>query len=287
MWGISAASATRFAASRVSGPSVSITDRLKHLFLGSDRARVGSDDPKAATPSASGDPDGRQPADGPPDRSGTSTKRRAIIVGGAIFVLVVAFLAGFFIADDSGRVSALEEKVASVEEEASDASDDAEAVSRELEQAEEGTESLEEKLKAERSLNGKTSVPQNAEFDADFDWETAGRVGYLTMKPIAIEQQGEKWILTVEAKNEGNEPEEPFCGDAGAALEDSGERVYSGEAVLGESSDNCGDALQPGLTGTYKGEFKLPPDAEPAIAIIYGDYDQEEEAKAWALPSGE
>jgi len=284
---MSAGSATRFAASRVPEPSVSIADRLKHLFLGSDQTPVGSDDPETATPSVSGDPGGLQPAEGPPARSGTSTKRRAVIVGGSVLVLVIAFLAGFFIADDSGRVSRLEDKVASVEEEASEASDDAEAISSELKEAEEEAESLEEKLRAERSLNGKTSVPQNAEFDTDFDWETAGRVGYLTMKPIAIEQQGEKWILTVEAKNEGNEPEEPFCGSAGAALEDSGERVYSGEAVLGESSDNCGDALQPGLTGTYKGEFKLPPDAEPAIAILYGDYDQEEEAKVWALPSGE
>ena len=78
----------------------------------------------------------------------------------------------------------------------------------------------------------------------------------------------------------------PFCGSAGANLEDSAERIYTGEAVISSSSDSC-EELQPGLTGTFQGEFTLPEDAEPAIALIYGDFEQEEEAKAWALPTSD
>lgn len=104
------------------------------------------------------------------------------------------------------------------------------------------------------------------------------------MKPTALEQSGEKWILTIEAKNEGSEPEEPFCGSAGGVLIDAEDNIYTGEAVLGGSSDNCGEELQPGLTGTFRSEFKLPADAVPVGVALYGDYEQEEEAKTWELP---
>ena len=106
------------------------------------------------------------------------------------------------------------------------------------------------------------------------------------MKPIDLSQTGDRWVLTVEAKNESNEPMSPFCGSAGANLEDSAERIYTGEAVISSSSDSC-EEFQPGLAGTFQGEFTLPEDAEPAIALIYGDFEQEEEAKAWALPTSD
>jgi hypothetical protein len=171
-----------------------------------------------------------------------------------------------------------------VEDELGGAENQASLYSDEIDELEESTESLEGKLHAERSLNGKTTVAQNSEFETDFDWETAGTVGYLTMKPVELSQSGDKWFLTIEAKNEGSEPESPFCGDGGAVLEDAAERTYSGEAVIGSGSASC-EELQPGLTDTYKVEFTLPSDAQPAIALLYGDYEQEEEAKAWALPT--
>lgn len=193
------------------------------------------------------------------------------------------FLGGYLVADDSAEVSDLNARLAEVEDELAGAENQASLYSDEVDELEESKRTLQGQLHAERSLNGKTTVAQNGEFASDFPWETAGTVGYLTMKPIGLEQVGDKWILTVEAKNEGNEPESPFCGDAGAALGDAAGRTYSGEAVLGGGSQDC-EELQPGLTGVFKGEFSLPTDAQPVVAAIYGDFEQEEEAKTWALP---
>lgn len=211
------------------------------------------------------------------------SRRNLIAVLIVVVGLAAAFVGGFLIGDDSGEIASLEDRVAGVEDELAGAENQVSLYSDEVDELEESTDSLEGKLHAERSLNGKTTVPQNTEYETDFEWNTAGTVGYLTMKPVELSQAGEKWILTIEAKNEGNEPESPFCGDGGAALEDSAERVYSGESVISSSSDSC-EELQPGLTGTFKTEFTLPEDAVPAIALIYGDYEQEDEAKAWALP---
>jgi hypothetical protein len=204
----------------------------------------------------------------------------------AMLIAAAAFAAGYIVADDAGKVGALESELAKVEDGREQArSERADVLISEGETAEE-LQTVEEELAAERSLNGMGETQQKApgEYETDFDWNSAGTVGYLTMKPVAFEKQGEKWTLTIEAKNEGKEPEEPFCGSAGGTLIDAEDRNYSGEAVLGEGSDNCGEALQPGLTGTYKSEFKVPPGATPVGVALYGDYEQEEEAKTWELP---
>lgn len=218
-------------------------------------------------------------------RSFGMSKRRSLMVG-ALVVLIGAFLGGYFIGDDSGEVSELNEQIANIEAERDETEDRLSKSEAEAGEAQEELGSTREQLRAERSLNGKLPVKDEGdqEYDTDYPWEAAGKVGYLTIKPIDIAQEGSKWILTVEAKNEGSEPKQPFCGDAGAALGNSEGNTYTGEALLSDSSDNCGEELQPGLTGTFKSEFKLPEGTKPVIAAIYGDYEQEEEAKSWELP---
>ena len=199
--------------------------------------------------------------------------------------MALAFGVGYLVADDSDEVSKLRDQLTETEDELAGTENRASLSEATVEELEEENDSIANKLHAERSLNGKTeAADENTEFETDFEWQTAGTVGYLTIKPIDLSNTGSKWILTMEAKNEGSEPETPFCGDGGAVLEDGAERTYTGEALLSEGTDNC-EELQPGLTGTFGAEFKLPEETRPAIALIYGDYDQEEEAKAWALPS--
>lgn len=212
--------------------------------------------------------------------------RQGLMVGGAILLLIVAFAAGYFVADDSSEVSDLEDTVAALETERDEAEDDLAQSEDAGEELEEELTSTADQLEAERSLNGKSEKTQegNGEYDTDFPWQAAGTVGYLTIKPVDFSQEGSRWILTVEAKNEGSEPKQPFCGGAEAVLVDAEGNTYTGESVLSESSDNCGEELQPGLTGTFKSEFKLPGGAKPVAAAIYGDYEQEEEAKTWELP---
>jgi hypothetical protein len=214
------------------------------------------------------------------------TERRGLAIGGAILILLAAFAGGYLVADDAGEVSDLEDTVAALESERDEAEDDLAASEDSGAELEDELASTSDQLEAERSLNGKSEKTQQdgGEYETDFPWQGAGTVGYLTIKPIDFAQEGSKWILTVEAKNEGSEPKQPFCGGAEAVLIDAENNNYTGEAVLSESSDNCGEELQPGLTGTFKSEFRLPDGAKPVAAAIYGDYEQEEEARTWELP---
>jgi hypothetical protein len=212
------------------------------------------------------------------------------ILWGALAAVVIAgaaFAAGYLVADDASEVSNLKTELAQMEDGREQArSERAELVMTGGEQGEE-VEALEEELTAERSINGKSEAPQDAgsgEYETDYDWGAAGTIGYLTIKPISFREQGSRWILEVEAKNEASEPKTPFCADAGAVLGDTSANTYTGESVISGSFDSC-EELQPGLTGTYAAEFKLPPDAKPVIAGIYGDWEQEEEAKFWELPN--
>lgn len=214
------------------------------------------------------------------------SKRRGLIGGGLVALIVGTFIGGYLVGDDSGKVSELNDQIAAVESERDESEGRLSESEAEANEAQEELGSSREQLRAERSLNGKLPVKEEAaqEYDTDYPWEAAGGVGYLTIKPIDISQEGSKWVLTVEAKNEGSEPKQPFCGDAGAALGSAEGNTYTGESLLSESSDNCGEELQPGLTGTFKSEFKLPEGTKPVVAVIYGDYEQEEEAKSWELP---
>lgn len=209
------------------------------------------------------------------------------LAGGLLAVAAVGvFLGGYFLGDDSAELADLDEKIATIEAERDGVESQLSASETETTEAQEELGSTREQLRAERSLNGKlpASSESDQEYETDYPWGAAGRVGYLTIKPLDIAQEGSRWILTVEAKNEGSEPKQPFCGGAGAVLGSAEGSTYSGESVLSDTSDNCGEEIQPGLTGTFKSEFKLPEPAEPVIAVIYGDYEQEEEAKSWELP---
>lgn len=214
------------------------------------------------------------------------TQRRGLMIGGAVVLLIAAFAGGYFVGDDSSEVSNLEDTVVALESERDEAEDDLAQSEDSGTELEDELASTSDQLEAERSLNGKSEKPQQdeGEYDTDYPWQAAGTVGYLTIKPIDFAQEGSKWILTVEAMNEGSEPKQPFCGGAEAVLIDAENNNYTGESVLSGSSDSCGEELQPGLTGTFKSEFKLPGGAKPVAAAIYGDYEQEEEAKTWELP---
>lgn len=215
------------------------------------------------------------------------TKRRVLWGAGAVIAVAAVFFAGYAVGDDSGQVSDVQSELASAETKVTDLTTQMGEVAEAKGEASLEIEGLEEELAAERSLNGKSEKSQtaaNQEYNTDFPWKAAGTVGYLTMKPIAFEQVGERWILTVEAKNDGNGPKQPFCGGGEAVVIDAEDNNYTGEAVLGETSDNCGEELQPGLTGTFKSEFKLPSNAVPVGVALYGDYEQSEEAKTWELP---
>ena len=218
-------------------------------------------------------------------RSFVRTHPKLVLGAFAALAIAAAFAAGFFVGDDSAKVSELEHQVASVESELSGEESAVAIAEAETEEAEEKAKKAEGSLAAERGFKGEGSkqVPEQ-KYETDYPWEAAGEVGYLLMKPVGWEQQGEKWILTVEAKNVGGEPKEPFCGSAGATVIDADNNNYTGEAVIGGSSADCGNALQPGQTLTYKGEFQLPSNAVPVVVALYGDYEQEEEAKQWELP---
>jgi hypothetical protein len=218
-------------------------------------------------------------------RSFVRTHARFVLGALAVFAIIAAFAIGFFVGDDSAKVSELEDQMASVESELSGEESAVAIAESETEEAEEKAKTAERGLAAERGFKGEGSkqAPEQ-DYETDYPWEAAGEVGYLLMKPVGWEQQGEKWILTVEAKNVGSEPEEPFCGSAGATVVDADNNNYTGEADLGGGSANCGNALQPGQTLTYKGEFQIPANAVPVVVALYGDYEQEEEAKQWELP---
>ena len=68
-------------------------------------------------------------------------------------------------------------------------------------------------------------------------------------------------------------------------LDDAG-RQFDGDAVLSDSTGNCGDSLQPGLTGTYALDFKTPGDTKPAGFSLVPDSLTDETSKTWDAPSG-
>jgi hypothetical protein len=203
----------------------------------------------------------------------------------AVILIAAALFVGMAANDESSKVADLEDQVASVEGELADEERELGYAEEEKDRADEKTEEAESALAAERGFKGGGSKQKaEAEYETDYPWMAAGEVGYLTMKPVDWQQEGEKWILTVEAKNTGSEPEEPFCGSAGATVIDAEDNNYTGEAVLATGTANCGAALQPGQTATYKGEFAIPANAIPVVIALYGDFELEEEAKQWELP---
>ena len=117
----------------------------------------------------------------------------------------------------------------------------------------------------------------------------SGVVGSMKITPTSfakLEGSGEaaKWRLTMTVKNVGTEPVQPFCGGE-ATMTDAIGRVYEGEGLAGEAnSENCGDKLQPGLSGSnYLVDFKAPTNTKPATVTLWGEQSAESEAKTWKV----
>jgi outer membrane murein-binding lipoprotein Lpp len=190
------------------------------------------------------------------------------------------------VADLQGEIRDAQGKLEAEEAELRAAEGDLSSAKGEVSVAEEEVIEAKEDLAAERSFKGEGAEQNaaNAEYNTDYPWGAAGEAGDFIFKPTGWEQDGSKWVLTVEAKNISHEPKEPFCGGAESVVLDAGENQYTGEADLGNGAADCGSELQPGTTATYKADFDIPANSVPVVVGIYGEYEQEEEAKLWELP---
>lgn len=204
----------------------------------------------------------------------------------AVVAIVAAFFVGMVVNDESGKVTDLESQVAEVESELADEESEVSSLESERDEAEEEGEKAEEELAVERGFKGKGPQQEpEGEYETDYPIGAAGKVGSYIFKPTDINEDGEgKWVLTIEAKNDGSSPLDPFCGGGESILLDAEGNEYSGDSVLFKGGANCSDSLQPGLTATYLAEFHLPPGATPVAAYVYGEYELEEEGKTWELP---
>jgi uncharacterized protein affecting Mg2+/Co2+ transport len=91
------------------------------------------------------------------------------------------------------------------------------------------------------------------------------------------------WRAAITVKNIGSQPVQVFCG-GDATLTDILGRTYEGKGVIGEGSEDCGEKLQPGLSGSsYRVEFKTPTNATPATLSLWGDSEYSEQARAWTV----
>lgn len=221
-------------------------------------------------------------------KSWFGSQRWRLLAGVVALALIAAayFVGRAGVDTHSAEVSELQAEVkstngqlASVEGELSVSKGEAEVANEEVAEAE-------EELAAERSFKGRGESQQvvDQEYETDFPWGAAGRAGNFIFKPVSWKQEGSKWTLMVEAKNVSHEPKEPFCGGAESVVIDAGENTYTGDSVLGTNAANCGEELQPGTTATFEATFKLPSNSAPVVVAIYGEYEQEEEAKTWKLP---
>jgi hypothetical protein len=186
-------------------------------------------------------------------------------------LLTIAFFAGLVAGDDSAELTKLKDELSEVE-----------AGQKSVEADLAIAETRADQPRGEPPPGGdRGSDPKQ---HTNHKWGEAGRVGYLMVKPIEFTNVGSKWFLAMRARNESKEAREPFCGDAGATLEDARGEAYAGAAFISAESDNCAGELQPGSTWTFKSEFELPAGTQPTIASIYGDFEQENDVKTWDLP---
>jgi hypothetical protein len=216
-------------------------------------------------------------------------------VGAVVALIVAAFFVGkgsvdthsSEVADLQSELRQSEGKLESEQQAMAQVEGDLSVAKGEVSVAEEEATEAEEELATERSFKGKgaqQSVADGQEFETDFPWEAAGTVGDFTFKPVSWEKDGESWVLSIETKNESHSPTSPFCGGGESVVLDAEGNEYSGQSVLFNGSADCSGELQPGTTETFEAEFKIPSTAVPVAAAIYGEYEQEEEAKLWELP---
>lgn len=157
---------------------------------------------------------------------------------------------------------------------------------------------LRQRLKAELGISGELPTAQSSGsgLQADHALGEAGIVGDFIFRPTAFDQTafeqtgasgGEAtYVATISVKNDTSEPQDPFCGDDGAAVIDELGQRYDGDTVRVSATPNCGDSLEPGLTAdNYQMEFILPADAKPAVLELWGALSvvDESDAKAWSV----
>jgi hypothetical protein len=215
---------------------------------------------------------------------------RGILITAVVgFVVAVGtFFAGAGSKDEhTSEIASLEGEVAKAEKEAGSVESELAGTKTELEQSEVERGEAVEALEVETEFKSSSAKQEaSAPIETDYQESQAGRVGEYIFKPTGIDETGDgKWTLTVEAKNTGSSPLDPFCGGGDAILIDKAGNEYTGEAELFHGGANCGESLQPGLTASYLTEFHMPSGAVPVAAYIYGEFELEEEGKIWALSS--
>lgn len=232
---------------------------------------------------------------GPADSgAGSQPRRRLAFVALALVVLgglvTGAYFVGADTADDSGEIEELEDRLNTTEAERDEAIARAEVAETDASELSDEVDHLNERLDAELGLAGEDSAERDdvvSAADADLRLGEAGRVGDLLLRPTSFTNTGEGteasiWVATITAKNDGSEPVNPFCGGAGAEVEDSQGRKFGGDSII-FNARNCGDDLQPGLSAdNYKMRFKLPKDAEPVLLRLMEEF-KESVNKTWAV----
>jgi hypothetical protein len=114
-------------------------------------------------------------------------------------------------------------------------------------------------------------------------------VGTLKITPTSFVRLGGsgevvKWRVAMTVKNVGSQPVQAFCGGEASLTDDLG-RVYEGEGVASEAnSQDCGEKLQPGLTGsTFLVDFKTSTSAKPATLSLWGESEYSAQARTWTV----
>jgi Protein of unknown function (DUF2510) len=223
------------------------------------------------------------------------SRRRRILLAAALSVLLlaVAFAVGVVVGDDSDRVDELENELANTQDDLDSAQAEVSLLETQLAQEESKRRDLAQRLQAELGISGElpTAQASGPGPPADYALGEAGIVGDFIFRPTTFEQTGSSgneatYVATISVKNDTSEPQDPFCGGDGAAVIDELGRRYGGDSVLADATANCGDSLQPGLTGdNYQMRFTLPADAKPALLEVWGDFFvvDESDAKAWSV----
>lgn len=83
--------------------------------------------------------------------------------------------------------------------------------------------------------------------------------------------------------NNDNRPIGPFCIAHSVVLDNEG-REYEGDSLTESYTNNCGDDINPGLSGyPYVMRYLLPGSAQPYAVRAWADFDFEAFAATWRL----
>lgn len=215
---------------------------------------ISDDDKPVASP-----PKGDSPAARGPHRL---AKPAALVVAG----LVVGGLVGYAIGNGGG--------------------DQASKTGQQAEMTETVTAPATDSASQTTEQSAASAAPQGGELKVGESGDVGGALEITLVSFAQSSSSGGvvKYKATMEVKNLGNEEINPFCADSDGTLIDGQGRKFEGTDVQNYdgSTNNCGDAVQPGLSeGNFVIEFKTPPDAKPSQLLLYGDYEYKDEAKSW------